>query len=305
MENEMKDEIIKQENLLKDAQNNLFQQMHNKEISKEKRKLIRKKLIELNIKLADYVLYLYAKYKLLNRQEKENLKSYAYEGLIYAVDNYDASLGNTFTTYAYPCIEGFIKSGIAKESGIPISIYYRFQVAKKNIENEWREKYEPGNDEMLEEILNIMINTNQINEREKEILIDYEKRNNPYPIEIVQDIITTDSEFDSSVVDEVMKDCFVDSMQDVLKTIPDREEKITKLKYGIGYEREYSRKEIAEELNVTGNVVDYYDGKANSKLRHPSRSRRIKDYSDLDFTTYEKTPFIIKSPRDENGFRTK
>jgi len=67
--------------------------------------------------------------------EKGDIQSFAFEGLIYAVDNFDDKMGYRFSTYAFPCITGTILSGISKSravSGLDANAYRSLQKAEES-----------------------------------------------------------------------------------------------------------------------------------------------------------------------------
>ena len=68
-----------------------------------------------------------------------------------------------------------------------------------------------------------------------------------------------------------------DELEDILSTLTPREEKVIRLRYGFdGHER--TLEEVGAEFNVTRERIRQIEAKALRKLRHPSRSKRIKDY---------------------------
>ena len=65
---------------------------------------------------------------------------------------------------------------------------------------------------------------------------------------------------------------------DVLKTLTPREEKVLKLRFGIEDGRTRTLEEVGREFNVTRERIRQIEAKALRKLRHPSRSKRLKDF---------------------------
>ena len=64
----------------------------------------------------------------------------------------------------------------------------------------------------------------------------------------------------------------------VLDTLTPREEKVLRLRYGIDDGRPRTLEEVGKEFNVTRERIRQIEAKALRKLRHPSRSKRLKDY---------------------------
>uniref|UniRef100_UPI003FEDDA39 sigma-70 family RNA polymerase sigma factor n=1 Tax=Ruminococcus bromii TaxID=40518 RepID=UPI003FEDDA39 len=67
---------------------------------------------------------------------------------------------------------------------------------------------------------------------------------------------------------------------DVLSTLTPREAKVLKLRFGLEDGRSRTLEEVGKEFNVTRERIRQIEAKALRKLRHPSRSRKLKDYLD-------------------------
>jgi RNA polymerase primary sigma factor len=61
----------------------------------------------------------------------------------------------------------------------------------------------------------------------------------------------------------------------VLKTLDSREERVLRMRFGIGTKNEYTLEEIGQEFNVTRERIRQIESKALTKLRHPSRIREL------------------------------
>ena len=71
-----------------------------------------------------------------------------------------------------------------------------------------------------------------------------------------------------------------EQLVDVLKTLTPREEKVLKLRFGLEDGRQRTLEEVGKEFNVTRERIRQIEAKALRKLRHPSRSKKLKDYLD-------------------------
>ena len=69
-------------------------------------------------------------------------------------------------------------------------------------------------------------------------------------------------------------------MVEVLSTLTDREQKVLRLRFGLDDGRARTLEEVGKEFNVTRERIRQIEAKALRKLRHPSRSRKLKDYLD-------------------------
>ena len=72
--------------------------------------------------------------------------------------------------------------------------------------------------------------------------------------------------------------CIRDRLVDVLGTLTPREEKVLKLRFGIEDGRTRTLEEVGKEFNVTRERIRQIEAKALRKLRHPSRSKKLKDF---------------------------
>ena len=69
-----------------------------------------------------------------------------------------------------------------------------------------------------------------------------------------------------------------EQLVDVLSTLTDREQKVLKLRYGLGDGRARTLEEVGREFDVTRERIRQIEAKALRKLRHPTRSKKLKDY---------------------------
>jgi RNA polymerase primary sigma factor len=69
-----------------------------------------------------------------------------------------------------------------------------------------------------------------------------------------------------------------EELEDVLKTLTDREAKVLKMRFGLEDGRMRTLEEVGRDFNVTRERIRQIEAKALRKLRHPSRSKRLKDF---------------------------
>ena len=69
-----------------------------------------------------------------------------------------------------------------------------------------------------------------------------------------------------------------EQLADVLKTLTPREEKVLRLRFGLEDGRPRTLEEVGKEFNVTRERIRQIEAKALRKLRHPSRSKKLKDF---------------------------
>jgi RNA polymerase primary sigma factor len=73
-----------------------------------------------------------------------------------------------------------------------------------------------------------------------------------------------------------------DETANILKTLSPKEEKVIRLRFGIGCEREHTLEEIGQEFDVTRERIRQIENKAMNKLRHASRADRLKTFLESD-----------------------
>ena len=69
-----------------------------------------------------------------------------------------------------------------------------------------------------------------------------------------------------------------EQLAEVLKTLTPREEKVLRLRFGLEDGRQRTLEEVGQQFNVTRERIRQIEAKALRKLRHPSRSKKLKDY---------------------------
>lgn len=71
-----------------------------------------------------------------------------------------------------------------------------------------------------------------------------------------------------------------EQLDEVMQTLTDREKKVLSLRFGLEDGRSRTLEEVGKEFHVTRERIRQIEAKALRKLRHPSRSRKLKDYLD-------------------------
>lgn len=239
---------------------------------------IRNKLVEINLKLVIYIAKGYKRrgVSFLDLIQVGNM------GLIKAVEKCDYKKKYKFSTYAKWWITGNIEKEIAEQSG-PIR-FTRGMVKTKNklskiVQNLLQElKREPNPDE----IANRMRTSEN---RVKEILrIDQEPASLETPVGREEDNRLGDFIEDKGSLtpfEATTRVLLKERLSDILDTLTRQEERVLKSKYGLsGHHKTHTLKEIAKKLGKTQKEIQEIETIALRKLRHPSRSRELKDYLD-------------------------
>ena len=230
----------------------------------------KKKLAESNLRLVVSIAKRYA-----GRGQEGNL------GLIKAVEKFDYRKGYKFSTYATWWIRQAITRAIADQARTIRIPVHMVETINRLVRTQRQLVQKLGREATPEELAKEL---DMPVERVREIMkISQDPVSLETPIGEEEDSHLGDFIQDNNVevpADAATYTLLHEQLMDVLSTLTEREQKVLRLRFGLDDGRPRTLEEVGRQFNVTRERIRQIEAKALRKLRHPSRSKILKDYLD-------------------------
>ena len=202
-------------------------------------------------------------------------------GLMKAVDKFEYRRGYKFSTYATWWIRQAITRAIADQARTIRIPVHMIETINKMVRTQRQLIQELGREPTTEEIAKKMDMT--VEKVKKVQKISKEPISLETPIGEEEDSSLGDFIEDKKIIspqDAIVNVTLSEQTRAVLSTLTSREEKVLRMRFGIGEKSDHTLEEVGQDFFVTRERIRQIEAKALRKLRHPSRTKYLKAYTD-------------------------
>jgi len=202
-------------------------------------------------------------------------------GLMKAVDKFEYRRGYKFSTYATWWIRQAITRAIADQARTIRIPVHMIETINKLVRTQRMLIQELGREATPEEIADRM--DMPVDKVRKVLKIAKEPISLETPVGEEEDSHLGDFIEDKKVInpaEAIVNLNLAEQTRRVLSTLTPREEKVLRMRFGIGEESDHTLEEVGQDFNVTRERIRQIEAKALRKLRHPSRSNKLKTFVD-------------------------
>lgn len=252
--------------------------------------VIKEKIILSNMRLVPYVAF-----RVSNKYgyDQSELEQVGYEALIHAVDGFNVSLGNRFSSYAVKCIKGEMLREIEKTHSLPNYIYWPMKKIIDELEEEYQVAFSIENGDMVKELLSRLSDEGIIkNDLSRAVVNDALKQYESQSYDYLDESIGNS---DVRVTEEMIANKeLANKMDEILDTLMPIEKEVLKYMYGFVDGNPHSSFDAAKKFGLTQSAIQQIENKGIRKLRHPSRAKNIREFyfdreitDDLGYHSYD------------------
>ena len=250
------------------------------EYQKNKSLELRNEIVLMYSHIVEHVAY---KYVVQTGFKIQELESYGYEGLIYAVERFDPQVKEDFFSYAYSVVTGYVLNGIATLAGFynkdknSYWEYFRYQrIAEKECQTSLEEEPEL----IVRKVAELLIRDGKIasSHQEEYCNLIFSKISDlvigGYEASDDEGVVENRNLVEDAVITQFLKE----EVREVLDKLDEREREILERRYGLNNMESYTLRKLGEMYHLSCEGVRFIENKTLKKIRKSSSSKKLREY---------------------------